>query len=128
MVRDYSKWDDLPISLASLRRVRGARLQDRDDAADGPGFLGGRQRSCRRRPSRRDRKLRIPEAHAGVAAAQGDSGAVAEVAKLLVAAENPVLIADRAVRTEAGMKLLVELAETLQAPVVSREISLRSIR
>ena len=44
--------------------------------------------------------------------------AVSEVAKLLVAAENPVMLADRAVRTAEGMKLLVELAETLQAPVV----------
>ncbi len=44
--------------------------------------------------------------------------AVSEVAKLLVAAENPVLLADRAVRTAEGMKLLVELAEVLQAPVV----------
>ena len=33
MVRDYVKWDDTPVSLAALRRVGGARLQDRDDAA-----------------------------------------------------------------------------------------------
>ena len=44
---------------------------------------------------------------------------MAEIAKLLVAAQNPVLLADRAARTPAGMKLLVELAETLQAPVAS---------
>src|SRR5262249_1975884 len=51
---------------------------------------------------------------------QGDSGAVAEAARLLVAAQNPVIIADRAARTQAGMKLLVELAETLQAPVIDQ--------
>src|SRR5205823_4429880 len=51
---------------------------------------------------------------------QGDSGAVAEAAKLLVAAQNPVIIADRAARTPAGMKYLVELAETLQAPVLDQ--------
>ena len=45
------------------------------------------------------------------------SGAVAEVAKLLVAAENPVIMAGRVARTPEGMKLMVELAETLQAPV-----------
>ena len=49
---------------------------------------------------------------------QGDSGAVAEVARLLTAAENPVIIVDRTARTAAGVTLLVELAETLQAPVV----------
>ena len=37
MVRDFIKWDDLPVSLRPLRRVGGARLQDRDDAADGAG-------------------------------------------------------------------------------------------
>ena len=46
---------------------------------------------------------------------QGDSGAVAETARLLVEAENPVIIADRCARTPAGLKLLMELAETLQA-------------
>src|ERR1700756_3909197 len=49
---------------------------------------------------------------------QGDSKAVAEAAKLLVAAQNPVIVANRAARTAAGMKLLVELAEALQAGVV----------
>jgi acetolactate synthase-1/2/3 large subunit len=44
---------------------------------------------------------------------------VAEVARLLVAAENPVILGGLSVRTPEGMKLLVELAETLQAPVVS---------
>ena len=39
---------------------------------------------------------------------------------MLVAAENPVIVADRAARTPAGMKLLVELAETLQAPVIDQ--------
>lgn len=64
-------------------------------------------------------KLRIPKLVIA-SPPQGDSGAVAETAKLLVAAENPVIIADRAARTEAGMKLLVELAETLQAPVINQ--------
>jgi acetolactate synthase-1/2/3 large subunit len=49
---------------------------------------------------------------------QGDSGSVAEAARLLAEAENPVLIADRAARTPAGMTRLIELAETLQAPVI----------
>jgi len=55
-----------------------------------------------------------------VALPQGDSGAVAEAARLLVAAENPVIVADRAARTPEGLKLLVALAETLQAPVVDQ--------
>ena len=41
------------------------------------------------------------------------STAVAELARLRVAAENPVLVADRLARTPAAMPLLIELAETL---------------
>src|SRR6185436_16333684 len=59
--------------------------------------------------------LRIPKLSTALPP-QGESGGVLEVAKLLVAAENPVLLAGRA-RSQAGMDLLVELAETLQAPI-----------
>ena len=51
---------------------------------------------------------------------QGDAAAVAELARMLVAAENPVLVADRLARTPAAMPLLVELAETLQAAVIDK--------
>ena len=39
---------------------------------------------------------------------------------MLVAAENPVIVVDRYARTQAGIDLLVELAETLQAPVIDQ--------
>jgi acetolactate synthase-1/2/3 large subunit len=48
----------------------------------------------------------------------GDPNAVAEAAKLLAAAEFPVIVTSRYTRTEAGPKLLVQLAETLQAAVI----------
>src|SRR5262249_49236198 len=51
---------------------------------------------------------------------QGDANAIREVARLLVAAERPVIIADRCARTPAGMSLLVELAELLTCPVVDQ--------
>jgi len=60
--------------------------------------------------------LRIPKLNA-TSPPQGDSGAIAEAAKQLVNAENPVIVAGRLARTPNGIKLLVELAETLQAPV-----------
>jgi thiamine pyrophosphate-dependent acetolactate synthase large subunit-like protein len=46
---------------------------------------------------------------------------VAEAAKLLVAAESPLLIADRLARTPAGLARLIELAELLQAAVISTQ-------
>jgi acetolactate synthase I/II/III large subunit len=48
----------------------------------------------------------------------GDPGTVAECAQLLVDASNPVLVADRCARTQAGIDRLVELAEVLQCAVV----------
>jgi acetolactate synthase I/II/III large subunit len=51
---------------------------------------------------------------------QGDAAAVQDAARLLVAADNPVLVADRLARTPKGMTLLVELAEALQAAVIDQ--------
>ena len=51
---------------------------------------------------------------------QGEVGAVTELARLLVSAENPVLVVDRLARTPAAMPLLIELAETLQAAVIDQ--------
>jgi thiamine pyrophosphate-dependent acetolactate synthase large subunit-like protein len=53
-----------------------------------------------------------------VRAPVADPAALADVAKALVNAQNPVIIADRAARTAAGMAAIVQLAETLQIPVI----------
>src|SRR5262249_50334994 len=54
------------------------------------------------------------------AAPQAEVAALREAAKLLVAAERPVIFADRGARTDKGGKLLVRLAQPLQAPVVNQ--------
>src|SRR5207244_3129878 len=51
---------------------------------------------------------------------QGEAAAVAELARMLVNAENPVLVVDRLARTPAAMRLLIDLAETLQAAVIDQ--------
>jgi acetolactate synthase-1/2/3 large subunit len=61
--------------------------------------------------------LRIPKL-AKVVPPQGDQAALEEAAKLLVNAENPVLVVDRVARTHACMGRLVALAEALQCPVI----------
>jgi acetolactate synthase-1/2/3 large subunit len=68
-----------------------------------------------------DTRLSIPKLTL-VAPPQGDSGAVAEAARLLVNAENPVIVLGRAARTQAGVDRLVELAELLQAPVIDKAL------
>ena len=47
-----------------------------------------------------------------------DPGALAEVAKYLVNAKSPVIVADRVVTSSAGLQQMVALAESLQIPVL----------
>jgi thiamine pyrophosphate-dependent acetolactate synthase large subunit-like protein len=50
----------------------------------------------------------------------GDPNAVREVARLLVNADNPVIVADRACRSQAGVNALVQLCELLNATLVDQ--------
>src|SRR5881396_3903119 len=120
MVRDFTKWDDLPWSLPHFAEsaVRAYKIAMTPPMM--PVLLvldGGMQED----PISEEVKprLRIPKLTL-TTPPQGDSGAVAETARLLVNAQNPVIIADRLARTPAGMAHLIELAELLQAPVVDQ--------
>jgi acetolactate synthase-1/2/3 large subunit len=62
-------------------------------------------------------KLTIPKLNVPSPVA-GDPNALREAAKMLVAAENPVIIADRYARSQKGVDNLVKLAELLQCPVI----------
>ena len=117
MVRDFVKWDDLPASLPHFAEsavraykiamtppmmpvllVADGDLQEEPVSAAWPAIP----------------KLTLARPP------QGDSGGVAELARMLVEAENPVLVAGRVARTPAGLKALVDLAEALQAPVIDQ--------
>ena len=115
MVRDYTKWDDLPISLTHFAEsaVRGYKIAMTPPR--GPVVLVA-DSDLQETPVTDLSRLHVPKLTLASPPA-GDPVAVAELAKLLVAAENPVLLGGAAVRTPEGMKLLVELAEILQAPV-----------
>jgi acetolactate synthase-1/2/3 large subunit len=116
MVRDYVKWDDTPVSLqafaeSAIRAYRVAMTPPR-----GPVVLVA-DTELQERPIPERMKLDIPRSTL-LAPPQGDPSAVAEIAKALVAAENPLLLVDgRALHTPAGMAHLIELAELLQTGV-----------
>ncbi len=120
MVRDFTKWDDSPVSLGQFAEsavraykiamtppmepvviVADAVLQEEPVALDERGNLQIPRLSLSQPPA-------------------GDYGAVREAAKMLVNAENPLIVAGRVARTPDGIKLLIDLAETLQAPVLDR--------
>jgi thiamine pyrophosphate-dependent acetolactate synthase large subunit-like protein len=115
MVRDFIKWDDYPMSLQHFAEstVRGYKVAMTPPMQ--PVMIGV-DIDLQEEPIEHD-DLRIPKL-ARSRPPQGDRVALAEAAKMLVGAEHPVILADRCARNQEGVKLLVELAEALQAPVV----------
>jgi acetolactate synthase I/II/III large subunit len=118
ILRDYVKWDDLPVSLPHFAEstVRAYKIAMTPPTMPVLLIVDG---ELQENPIANGAALQVPRLTA-TSPPQGDSGAVDEAAHLLVAAENPVLIAGRAARTPAGMTYLMELAETLQIPVINQ--------
>ena len=120
MVRDFTKWDDNPFSLPHFAEsaVRAYKIAMTPPMSPVVIVLDGGLQEDPIQPEIAAR-LRVPRLTTATPP-QGDSGAVAEAARLLVNAQNPVIVADRLARTPAGIAKLVELAEALQAPVVDQ--------
>jgi thiamine pyrophosphate-dependent acetolactate synthase large subunit-like protein len=116
LVRDFIKWDDQPISLQSFAESTMRALQYTMTAPQEPVMV-----TCDMDIQEEDNhdaaKLRIPKM-VRIVQPQGDTAALREAAKLLVEAKNPLIIADRAVRSQEGVQRMVELAEALAAPVI----------
>ncbi|MFZ2091969.1 MAG: thiamine pyrophosphate-dependent enzyme [Pseudolabrys sp.] len=119
LVRDFTKWDDQPVSLQHFAQsfVRAYKLAMTPPHE--PVMIAldcGLQEQALHDRS----KLTIPR-YVPTAPPQGDMNAVRDAAKLLAAAERPVIVADKYARTADGVKLLVQLAEALQAPVIDQK-------
>lgn len=116
MVRDFTKWDDSPISL---HRFAESAVRAYAVAMTPPMMpvVLSVDKKLQEGNIPNGTNLHIPKL-AQITPPQGDSGAVAEAARLLVNAEFPMLAVERAARTEAGLRYIVELAELLQAGVV----------
>jgi len=114
IVRDFLKWDDYPVSLqhfaeSAVRAYKIAMTPPMEPVMIGVDI-------DLQEEDIHEEDLHIPKL-ARSRPSQGDRAALAEAAKWLVAAEHPVIVADRCARNQEGVKLLVELAEALQAPV-----------
>jgi acetolactate synthase I/II/III large subunit len=117
IVREFTKWDDTPVSAQHFSEsfVRAYQIAMTPPCAPVAISLDD---GLATEPIRDyGQKLFIPK-YVPTAAPAGELGAVREAAKLLVNAERPVIVADRAVNSQRGIALLVQLAELLQAPVV----------
>ena len=116
ILRDFTKWDDQPVSLQHFAESVMRAYKIATTVPMGPVLITA-DGDLAEDPVHEEKKLRMPKLTLSISP-QGDSGAVSEAAKMLVTAQNPVIMADRACRSQAGLKLMVELAEALNAPVI----------
>ena len=117
MVRDYTKWDDAPVTLGHFSESAVRAYKVAMTPPHGPVVVVADAVMQEEGIPPADRgRLRIPKLSTTTPPA-ADAAAVNEVARLLIAAENPVIMTGRAARTPNGIALLVQLAELLQVPV-----------
>lgn len=116
LTRDFTKFDETPRTIGHFAESLMRGYQMAMVPPQGPVVLAldldlQEQEIAAGTPLPKVRKPKV-------SAPQGDLGAVREAAAMLAKASAPVIIADRAIRSEAGMALLVELAELLSAAVI----------
>ncbi len=116
MVRDFVKFDDAP---ASLQHYAESFMRARSIATTPPmePVLIVADGELQESPIEDRQALRIPK-RVDVSPPEGDARAVAQAAEMLAGAKNPVIVVDRAARSQEGVELLVKLAEALNAPVI----------
>jgi acetolactate synthase I/II/III large subunit len=118
LVRDFVKFDDQPASLSALTdsMLRGWRMMR--SAPAGPVYV------CLDAELQEDAAppgLMVPEVSRYVSPTRiaPEAAAVEELARRLLAAEDPVILAGTVGRDPDSVPALVELAELLGAPVLS---------
>jgi acetolactate synthase I/II/III large subunit len=116
LVRDFVKWDDQPGSLTHFGEsaVRAYNIAMTPPMAPVLLVLDSEMQDGPIPPNERLAIPKLPR----MAPLIGDPGAIQEAAQLLVDAGNPVLVADRLARSQAGIDRLVELADILQCAVI----------
>src|SRR5438094_3556437 len=102
LVRDFTKWDDTPVSLQHFAQSMVRAYKIAMTPPYGPVMISldaGLQQEPIRTHGKE--KLYIPR-YTPSSPPAGDTGAVKEAARLLAAADNPVIVADRMARSQDG--------------------------
>ena len=118
MIREFTKWDDNPASLQHFGESAVRAYQLAMTPPTMPVVLVA-DTELQEKGIVADEKPRVPK-FVVPAPPAGDVNTVNEVAKMLVAAEYPVIVTSRSARTPAGLAALVELAELLQCGVIDQ--------
>src|SRR4029434_11109868 len=100
MVRDYTKWDDTPMSLPHFGESAVRAYKIAMTPPYGPVVIVADSELQAHPIADHHGALRVPQMTIA-ATPHADSGTIAEAAKLFVAAESPLLIAHRLARTPA---------------------------
>ena len=118
-VRDYTKWDDQPYSLADVPDsfIRGYRIATTDPTA--PVYINY---DADIQEDAVKAMVDMPDVsrHSRPAPAQANPEALRRAAEMLVNAKNPLIVADMLGRNPKAVPMLIELAEVLAAPVVDK--------
>ena len=116
IIRDFTKWDDQPQSLQACAEAlfRGHKI-----AMTPPYGPVAISLDAHLQEGFTDASLKIPKL-TRVAAPSADMDSLKDVARMLVGAQNPVIVVDRGARSSRFQPLLVQLAELLGAPVVDQ--------
>lgn len=117
IVRDYVKWDDVPVSLQHAGESLTRAYRVAMTPPEGPVLIQ-LDAELQERPIQNPAELRVPKLTLPLMP-MPDSGAIAEVARLLVNAKMPLIVTEHYARSQADVDRLVQLAELLQCPVVS---------
>ena len=115
-LRDFVKWDAMPLSLQHFAEATVRAYKIATTPPMGPVVIVV---DAELQEQAAEHKPELP-AFSATVPPQGDENALDEAAQWLINAERPLIIADRLARTPAGMQHLLDLAETLQAPVIDK--------
>lgn len=117
VVRDYVKFDDQPSSLAGVPDALIRSYQIATAEPQGPVYVG---LDVTLQEELLTNKIPLPpiKRYPNPLSPQADTDTIARVAKILVKATNPVVIAGRTGKTPDTVASLIALAELLALPVI----------
>lgn len=118
ILREFTKWDDNPASLQHFGESAVRAYQLAMTPPTMPVVLVA-DTELQEKPIPTDDPPRVPK-YVVPAPPAGDAATVNEIAKMLVAAENPAIVTSRSARTPLGLASLIELAELLQCAVIDQ--------
>lgn len=118
LIRDYTKWDNQPGSVAAAWEAIARAMQISSTAPRGPTYVN---LDSALQEQQVDGALRLTEIKRSLPAAANvpEPAALAEAAKAMAASTNPVILAGRVSRSERAWSERVEFAERLGAKVIT---------